>query len=367
MKSSKFGFLSLLLIGLVACQGQHNPKGYAANPSATGLDSFINNTADSVFQKEKLPGLFIGVLDNGKRSYYGWGNADTEKKQNFDSATLFEIGSITKTFTAYVLKSVLRNKQISDTASILPYLPDSVRQNKALATISFLKLMNHTSGLPRLPENMKVDAVNKTPYDTYTSDQLFDYLKNCKPALTGKYEYSNLGAGLAGVLAERISGKAYAQLLDQYIFLPFKMVTPDKAVSGTANKSQGYFGKEKTPYWNMNVLAPAGGLKCSMAEMLTYLEAMINPVDEEARVIIQQLTTSTALISGKVRVGLGWHLLTEENQSVIFWHNGGTYGFSTFTAFNPEKNKAVMVVINQFSKNNACDVLGITLMRRLLR
>lgn len=333
------------------------------------LSSFITNKADSLYKAEKLPGIFIGVLNNGKSSYYNFGFADPDKKMPFDSSTLFEIGSITKTFTAYVLESVLKAKNINDSSSIINYLPDSIKTNTALKNISFLSLMNHTSGLPRLPENMDLYSNAMAPYDDYTADLLFSYLKTSMPQPGGQSNYSNLGAGLAGVLAEKISGKSYHSLLNEYIFTPFKITFhPDSAIASATNKAQGYFMNtdNKALYWNADVLAPAGGLKCSASEMLSYLQSISLPVNEEAEQIVADLLKPTVAIAPEMNVAKGWHTLEKEGLPVIYWHNGGTYGFSTFTGFLKEQNKAVIVVINQFNKSQFSDGLGFTIMQKLL-
>jgi CubicO group peptidase (beta-lactamase class C family) len=105
------------------------------------LSDFIQHYADSIYKKESLPGVFVGILNNGERHFFTAGFADPEKQMRFDSATMFEIGSITKTFTAYVLTAVLMENKIADTDLIVKYLPDSVQQNKSLASISFLNLI----------------------------------------------------------------------------------------------------------------------------------------------------------------------------------------------------------------------------------
>lgn len=321
---------------------------------------------DSTYQKAGVPGIFVAILNDNQRSYFSSGFADVEKKLKFDSATFFEIGSITKTFTAYTLLSILKDKGIDDGSSIVNYLPDSVKENPSLQNITFLSLMNHTSGFPRLPDNMNLDE-SRQPYENYTAVDLFSYLKDCTIKADGKSNYSNLGAGLAGVLAEMISGKTYAELLDQYIFLPFKMVTPDKAFALSNNKSQGYFQKnDKTDYWNMNVLAPAGGLKCNGVEMLAYLQNMAFPETTESKQIVDKLTTPTIALNQQISVGRGWHILQLKDQPDVYWHNGGTYGFSTFCAFLKNKSKAVLVVINQFNKNEISDGLGIQLIKQLM-
>lgn len=330
------------------------------------LLNFIKRSTDSLYEKEAVPGIFVAVLHNNERYFFNAGFADTDKKILFDSATLFEIGSITKTFTAYILTAVLHEKKIAETASIVKYLPDSVQQNADIKNVSFVSLLNHTAGFPRLPDNIK-PANNRQPYEDYSSALLFNYLKSCELTPDGKSNYSNLGAGLAGVLAERISGKSYAALLDQYIFLPFKMVNAENSLAKSDNQSAGYYATgDKTPYWNMNVLAPAGGLKCNATEMLTYLQNMCIPQSVGSKLIVDTLTSQTVALNPKVGIGRGWHIFNDKDQPLFYWHNGGTYGFSTFCAFTKNKSKAVFVVINQFNKNAFSDGLGAKIIKKLI-
>jgi CubicO group peptidase (beta-lactamase class C family) len=337
-----------------------------AQTKKENLSNFIQQTTDSIYNKESLPGIFVGILNNGEKQFFNAGFADPDKKMPFDAATMFEIGSITKTFTAYVLTAVLMQNKIEETDLIVKYLPDSVAQNKNLSSISFLNLMNHTSGLPRLPGNMK-PVNDMQPYENYSLKELFSYLQSCKPKTDGKYDYSNLGAGLAGALAEKISGKTYAALLDEYIFLPLKMVTPANSIAVTQNKSTGYYtNDDKAEYWNMNILAPAGGLKCTGAEMLAYLENLCFPKTDYSKNIIDKLTAQTVALNPKIAIGRGWHIFNDKEQPLFYWHNGGTYGFSTFCAFTKNKSKGVIVVINQFSKNALADGLGVKIIKKII-
>lgn len=329
-----------------------------AQTETKSLSEFIQANVENTHKKEKLPGVFVGILNNGQRSYFNAGFANIENQTPFDSSNVFEIGSITKTFTAYVLMAVLLENKIAETDFIVKYLPDSVQKNKNLNSISFLSLMNHTSGLPRLPDNMKL--TNKMPYDDYTAENLFACLKSVEPKPDGKSNYSNLGAGLAGVLAERISGKTYDQLISQYFFSSYK--TGDKK-----NISQGYFSEtEKIDFWKMDVLAPCGSLKYSADQMLNYLQSMCFPKTETAKKIVDKITTQTVSLNEQLAVGYGWHIINSKNQTQVYWHNGGTYGFSTFCAFSKDKSKAVIVVLNQFNKNGACDGLGVNIFKKLI-
>lgn len=337
------------------------------NISNDSLQAFVKQKTDAAFSKNTVPGIFVLYSNQGKHAFYTTGYAQPEKKLPFDMQTFFEIGSITKTFTAYVLLNVLNQHTISDTSSILPYLPKEVQANKNLEGISFLNLMNHTAGLPRLPENMALVENDLQPYQQYDSKKLFDYLATAKPTAKGSYAYSNLGCGLAGVLAERISGKSYAALLDQYIFLPFKMVDKNNTIEKSDNKSQGYIAdNEKSEYWNMNVLAPAGGLKCTGTEMLRYFTCMSKPINASSKAIIDSLTQPTLRLSPATSICRAWHTVERKNKPVVYWHNGGTYGFSTFGAFVKETGQFVLVIVNKFDTNNVSDMLGMTIINKML-
>ncbi|HEV7330306.1 MAG TPA: serine hydrolase domain-containing protein [Flavisolibacter sp.] len=350
--------LSIVFLLLTICsQSQGSVSGQ------TDLQRIIQQKGDSLLAAEKLPGIFIGLLNGSSKQFFNFGYADPDNKIPFDSATIFEAGSITKTFTAYILETILQVKKISDTTSILPYLPDSVQTNSALSEISFLSLLNHTSGLPRLPDNLALTST--TPYDTYTAADLFAYLKRCTPKPDGKSSYSNLGAGLAGWLAERIAGKNFNTLLKTSVFHPFGM---KDALAANSRKAQGYFGTAKRPFWNMNVLFPAGGVHCSANDLLNYLEGMSLP-DSKREVqthVIEKLLQPTVAITPAVHVSRAWHTLEQTGQPTIYWHNGGTYGFSAFAAFVKGTKQAVVVVVNQFNKNAVSDGLGIAILKKML-
>jgi CubicO group peptidase (beta-lactamase class C family) len=354
-------YLLYLFLSVVcfACGSAQKPIVY------DNLSSFITQKTDSIFKKNNLPGIFVGVIHNNERIFYNAGYAIPDTKTVFDSSTIFEIGSITKTFTAYILMRVLKERNISDSSSIISHLPADVQKNKALEQISFLSLMNHTSGLPRLPANLDLNTNIMAPYDDYSAELLYECLAIVVPKPTGKSNYSNLGMGLAGVLAERISGKKYAILLEEYIMRPFKIITPLETTA--TNKAQGYFQDQVSEFWHADVLAPAGGIKASSQEILNYLQYMSMPADGSTKETIEKLLQPTVSLVPKVSVCRAWHTIEEEGKPVIYWHNGGTYGFSTFAAFVKGQNKAVIVVINKFNQSMISDGLGVTVMKELIK
>ena len=114
----------------------------------------------------------------------------------------------------------------------------------------------------------------------------------------------------------------------------------------------------------MDVLAPAGGLKCSAGEMLAYLGKMWQPINERSAATIKKLLEPTVKLGPMMSVGRGWHLLEQKDKPVIYWHNGGTYGFSTFAAFTKDGH-AVIVAVNKFNSNMVSDALGMAIIKKM--
>jgi len=324
---------------------------------------FIQGKIDSLVNGKRVPGIIVGISRKNARSFYTGGYANVETALAWGPSNQLEIGSITKTFTAYILSSVLRDKKIDENAIIGDFLPDSVRSNEKVSRISFRQLMSHTSGLPRLPANMDASQHFLQPYKNYGMDALYSYLRKARPDSSGKYNYSNLGMGLAGDLACTISGKPYPQLLEKYITKPFRMNSTALEAKEGAVASQGYFN-EKTPaeYWDMAALSPAGAIKSNTLDMLTYLEYIL---DHPGNAVLQDITQPVATINDQLQVAKAWHILKVPGKSDIVWHNGGTYGFSTFCGFNRENGTAIFVAVNAFNKNAFGDKLGIEVLKKL--
>lgn len=322
----------------------------------------IQDKLDSLIKSKKIPGIFVATIQKNKREFYTSGFANKEKELKFDLETQVEIGSITKTFTAYILTSILKEKKIDINTSIGAFLPDSVRINTTVSEISFLQLMNHTSGLARLPGNMDMGKNPMQPYINYSLNNLYSYLKKAMPDTNKKISYSNLGMGLAGVLAESISKKSYEELVKKYITVPFKMKSTGLTITQKLPIAVGYFNGAAAEYWNMNALKAAGGVKSNANDMLTYLQYILNHPENK---ILESVTTISAPINDRIKIAKGWHLLTETGKPDIIWHNGGTYGFSTFCAFDKVNGIAVFVAVNAFNMNAISDGLGIEIMKMM--
>jgi CubicO group peptidase (beta-lactamase class C family) len=117
----------------------------------------------------------------------------------------------------------------------------------------------------------------------------------------------------------------------------------------------------------MNVLAPAGDLDMSAKDLLSYLEKTAVPQDSLRKEVIDKILEPTAAVNADLQVGKGWHISNNKEGQSIYWHNGGTYGFSSFVAFIRGRHQAVVVVANRFDANQVTDGFGMRIVLNYFR
>jgi CubicO group peptidase (beta-lactamase class C family) len=330
------------------------------------MDKNVDTAARKYIQKANTVGLSIGILKNGVITTYDYGETARGNHTLSSSNTLFEIGSITKTFTSTLLAYYVNEGTLKLDDPITKFLPDSVAANKELQGITLEMLSNHTSGLPRLPSNFDDhSSSSEDPYKDYTKQYLFDYLKTCKlQSKPGKqYAYSNLAVGLLGAILEQVSGQTFEQMVEHIICKPLVMqstaqnLTP--ALAKRFVKVYNEDGNETSP-WHFNVLAPCGALKSTMNNLLIYARANMTPGDTKLSKAIA-LTHQVTYTQKDLKLGLAWHIITINNVEYYF-HNGGTYGCSSFLVFNPQTKLAVVVLSNCGA---SVDALGADIVKRI--
>ncbi|MDF2430927.1 MAG: hypothetical protein JWP44_558 [Mucilaginibacter sp.] len=337
----------------------------ASNPLRSETDRAVDSVARTYIQKSNTAGLCIGIINNGKSTIYGYGTTVKGFAKLPNADTFFEIGSITKTFTATLLAYYVNEGKVKLSDPIIKYLPDSVDANPELKSITLKELSNHTSGLERIPGNLinhATDALN--PYKDYTRQLLYTYLKTCK--LNSKpgeqYAYSNLGVGLLGSILEDISGKSFEQMVTTLICRPLGMRSTDQYLNPLLfpRFAQVYdINGEATPAWDFDVLAPCGALRSTVNDLLIYARANMNTGTNELSKAFG--LTHQVTFAKDVKIGLAWHIIIVNGVNYYF-HNGGTNGSSSFLAFNPEKKLAIVILSNAAENT---DSIGTEILKKI--
>jgi CubicO group peptidase (beta-lactamase class C family) len=320
------------------------------NPMQTALDKIVDSVARTYIDKGSKAGLSVGVIKDGKTHIYHYGMADKDKKELPLDNTLYEIGSITKTFTGMLLAQALLEKKVNLDDDIRQYLTDSYPNLEFKGSPILIKhLANHTSGLPGMPADIYAQKgydINN-PYKHYTSEMALAYLHKIKlDTLAGiKSAYSNYGTGLMGIILERIYKMPYQELLTKYITIPLSMnntkieIAPSDSIRfAKPYKEQG----KKGFYWDLTGLGAAGAIRSTVVDMLKYAHAVFEAKDAATQLVQKPIFKDKS----NTEIALFWHLTTTKQGDTRVWHNGGTGGFSSFCGFSRSKNLIVVMLSN---------------------
>ena len=252
----------------------------------------------------------------------------------------WEIGSITKVFTALLLAKLQQMGQLSITESVSSYLPKTLELPKNFEKITFENLAIHQSGLPRLPSGMKLfgkDAM-VDPYSVFDEERILRAIQETKlksvPG-TGRPRYSNYGFGLLGFTLERVTGTTYEDLLMREIITPIGL---SSATFTDESLRQGHSRKKEVGPWHMGRFASMGGLRMSALDLSKFLTA-----SQDTNHLLAPAFAETFKIryqNKRTAVGLGWHYLNDQK---IVGHGGGTLGAMTEAFIDLETDSHVVV------------------------
>ncbi len=293
-------------------------------------------------------GTIIGIIDKDGTQYYGFGQKSMRDGTKPDENSIFEIGSITKTFTATLLADLQLKGEINIQSPVEKYLPilKSIYTD-SIQTITLENLSTHTSGLPREPLNMNPNDDYR--YRDYTSKNLSNFLEGYKlDSNSGQFSYSNLGVLIIEQAIENQTNESYENLLKERIISPLNMNDTDFVVPSNKRKNlvKGYRDNKETDELDLGQFQSMGGLRSTAKDMLKFLKAQIELKPTEIDDAIKE-TQKIHFEDDKNIMGLGWEILKrEESGKTIYYHKGGTPGFVSFAGFNLEDKIGVVVLVN---------------------
>lgn len=312
----------------------------------------------------------IALIEGDSITYYGYQHEENGFQPIKNHQALFEIGSITKVMTNHLLAIAVNQRTVALNKPIHKYLGYRL---KGKPRITLQQLASHTSGLPRLPENIlpSMRQAFDNPYKQYDVELLERYLKK---ELILEYEpgsqsaYSNLGAGLLGHILSRRMGSSYPDLLRKHLFGPYFMEHSYPSIADAPKDqvvpAQDAMGRP-TANWEWQVLAPAGSVVSCVEDMAHYASAYFDSQNEDLTLMQQEIFR----MSEQMAIGLGWHLLTRPSRVTYLFHNGGTGGYTSSMFIHPEQKKAVVVLSNLSAMSNYAqkvDMLAVRLIESLM-
>jgi beta-lactamase class C len=345
---------------------------YAADDvGLTALRRIVDAAIQPVMMAHDVPGMAVAVTAGGKQYYFHYGVAAKASGRKVNADTLFEIGSISKTFTATLAAYAQARGNLSLTDSAAKYLPQLA--GSTIGATSLLDLGTYAAG--GLPLQFP-DAVTDT-------DQMIDYFKNWRPRYApGTHrQYSNPSIGLFGTLAARSMGQPFDVLMEKTLFpalgLRSTYITVPKARMG--DYAYGYAKDGRPVRVAPGVLdAEAYGVKTTSADMMRFVNANMDSagLDDNLRRAIA--TTHTGYFKlGDMVQGLAWEMyawpatpdsvLAGSSPKVVFEANpvtrlepplparaamlvnktGSTNGFGAYVAYVPARRIGIVMLANR--------------------
>jgi CubicO group peptidase (beta-lactamase class C family) len=343
---------------------------------AASVAEVLTRAADSAARRHV--GIVVGVVDarSGETVVAGRGSAERPDGRPVSGSTLFEIGSVTKTFTALLLADAVVRDEVHLDTPLREIVPAGVRvPSRDGVDVTLEDLATHRSGLPHSPMGWAPVLrsgllTHDDPYAGVTVPGLYDALERARLRRTpgtGRPRYSNFAMAVLGqALADHLGHPDYAALVRARVCEPLGLrdtvVVPGAHQEERLARGHGRRNRPIEP-WYLLGLAGAGALRSTADDLLGYLRAQLRPDSTplaDALVLTQQERHRSRLAGG---MALAWMRWSGPSGPLLF-HGGATGGFRTSTAFAPGAALGVVALSNS---TRSPDRAAIGLLRDLLR
>lgn len=320
--------------------------------TSQNLEEKIDNIVTPIYTTNE-PGAVILIAKNGEPIYRkAFGQANLELNIQMQSNNVFEIGSITKQFTAVAILMLEEEGKLKLNDKLTKYIPDYPKQAES---ITIHHLLNHTSGIKNYTS---MSSFIKEARKDVTPEELINRFKNEPMDFNPgeEYRYSNSGYILLGYIIEKVSGQTYEDFIEQRIFKPLGMVSSyygshkeliKNRASGYQKSQEGFIN---AAYLSMTLPYAAGSIMSTVDDLLIWQNAIAkNKLIKKTS--LQKATNGSKLNNGKsIAYGYGWSKNTI-NGALTYQHGGGIFGYTSMGIYLPEEKVYVIGLTNCNCKN----------------
>jgi CubicO group peptidase (beta-lactamase class C family) len=345
---------------------------------ADSLGQRLSSVIEPQIRSGKSVGVVVGVLDPGGPRFYSFGETRRGSASRPAEDTLFEIGSITKTFTALLLGDAVVRHEVGFADQVGRFVPEL--QGQYAGSITLEQLATHTSGLPMLPCNADAAGASYADYDEQnllaglTDRALAQPDCELGPHPSHKISYSNWGTALLGYVLSRARGIAYPELISERIAGPLHMSDTVIFPSGAQRPrlAKGYDEKGgETPFLYRKIMFGNGALLSSARDFFAYLAAQLDPGSSALDGAVS-LSHAPRASDGSSTIGLGWFIWNPEPGEPWprrFSHEGATDGFTSAFYFDTAEKRGYFYLSNSALRpscihaaiqDRACDLIQAT-------
>ncbi|PQJ22256.1 hypothetical protein BST94_01370 [Nonlabens xylanidelens] len=310
------------------------------------VSSVVNQYQDSL----KLKRFGIGALVKHKNltETYAIGIAGDSIDMTTDK--IFNIGSLTKTFTAVLIMQEMEKGTLKISDSLNKYFPKELTDNKNIdRDITIKQLLNHTSGLGEVVIDTISNVSLSNPYYDYNHTFLFNKIPEPKNKPGGKYKYTNSNYILLGYILEVLNNKTYEDILEERIFKPAKMDNSYGYYTSSRNNSAHPmfngedYGYDSFYYYYRDYVFSAGGIASTLSDLESFF---INLYEKETFI---KKDTFNQMIDTNTSYGLGMQIFHKgKNKDLFIGHGGDNFSFKLRNYYNPKNGDLVIVFSNQY-------------------
>lgn len=329
---------------------------FGCNFTSQAQDS-IEKRIKTVLEENNVPSLSIGVINNGDVVFLkGFGVKSRKDSTEVMGNSIFQIASQSKMFTAIIVKNLIQEGKLNLDDSINTYFSDEItEENKTrLKRIKLINFLNHSAGLSRDGFSIYRDRVEGEAWrNDYPRAELIADINSIKLETEPgtKFQYSNSGYAVVGLICENVSGLKYEELLKKYVTgkygLKNTVVTLDtqqqKMLVKPYKKSER---NVETQASIMGMATPASALYSNSTDLIKILSKQINAYrayQEQGTLSPLILTEHTSQMNESFEYGFGLIKVTE-GDTVKYAHGGDADGFACEYFFNPTKNNGVVIL-----------------------
>ena len=299
------------------------------------------------------PGFIISIIDQDSTFHISYGNIYSDSPSLPTANDIYEVGSITKSFTALLTLALEERGYFSIKDPVNNYL-DRNHQNPRLGNITIHDLLVHTSGFPKYPDlfgrKMKYP---QNPYKNYDKGDLLNYYSGYILDDEPRIKYSHTNYALLEIILEKATGSVLQQLMRKYIFNPMKMdntfMTWNK--ESDIDLSPGYDKASRiTEPWMYKSFMASEGVKSTAQDLCSYINFQVNDdIQGSLSNVIskaQEIQVPNSL-NESISSAYGWQVFSRNKDGYpIFTYSGRTSGHNAFIAFVKETKTAVIILSN---------------------
>lgn len=314
-------------------------------------------------------GIVVGIVDPKGKRVLAYGTMGVGDTRPVDGDTVFDLGSVTKVFTALLLSEMAQRGEVALNDPTPKYLPADVHlHTHGGKQVTLADLATHTAGLPSRPANL--DPSDPRQAHGYPADLLYQFLSSYVPTRDPGtyYQYSSVGYGLLGEVLAHQAARSYEDLLKERITQPLGMndtaITPGSAM--LARTAVGYDSRlMPVAHDQFRVLGSAGAMRSTTNDLLIFLEAVLGyrktPLAPAMDAMVRtrrpggEAPPTKSARPGATQIALGWNIYTDGSREIV-WKNGSVPGFRAFMGYEQSARLGVVALINAQTAAGADDI-----------